>query len=70
MNLFFDLILYVNIQNFVTINLAISTWILVHTKYTLLDYHSTEYIQKAQTWINTIHWLVLELGFKSIFKLN
>jgi hypothetical protein len=41
--LFFDLILYVTIQNFMTRNLTISTWV-VQTTYTQLDYHSTKSI--------------------------
>jgi hypothetical protein len=32
--------------------------------------HSIEFISKAHTWISMIGWHELELGYKSIFKLN
>lgn len=38
-----NLILYVIIQNFMTRNPTLLTWV-VHTTYTQLDYHSTKYI--------------------------
>jgi hypothetical protein len=41
--LFFDLILYVTIQNFMIGNPTLSTWV-VHSTYTQLDYHSTKSI--------------------------
>jgi hypothetical protein len=40
------------------------------TNYTLLDYHSIEYIWEADTWMSMIDWHMLELGLKCVFKLN
>jgi hypothetical protein len=51
--LFFDLIFYVTIQNFVTRNPTLSTWV-VRTTYKQLDYRSTKSIKKAHIWINII----------------
>jgi hypothetical protein len=51
MFLFFDFILYVNIQYFMIRKLILSTWVIDTT---LLDYHSNESIWEAHIWISMI----------------
>jgi len=44
--LFFNLNIYINIQNFMIFYSTFSTW-MVHITYALLDYHSVKFISKA-----------------------
>jgi len=47
----FEFNLICNIQNFMTINLTFSTWV-IHITYTLLDHNSTQSIWEAHICIN------------------